>query len=69
MNVVLLSLLVDPRDEEDPALHGPLRAGLVSSAGSVGRVADPVVPVLVSIAAAIIVEAATLTASCRLFYL
>ena len=69
MNVVLLSLLVDPCDEEDPALHGPLGARLVSSTGSDVRVADAVISVLVSIATAIIIETTTFTASGRLFYL
>ena len=69
MNVVLLSLLVDPCDEEDPALHGPLGARLVSSTGSDVRVADAVISVLVSIATTIIVETATFTASCSLFNL
>ena len=69
MNVVLLSLLVDSRDEEDPALDGPLGTGLVSSARGDVRVSDAVISVLVSIAAAIVVESPTLSASCRLFHL
>ena len=69
VNVVLLSLLMDPRDEEDPTLHRPLRAGLVSPACSDVRVGDAFISVLMPIATAIIVETATFTASCSLFHL
>ena len=69
MNIILLSLLVDSCDEENPALYGPLRAGFVSSAGSDVRVADAVISVLVAIATAIVVKSTTFAACCGLFHL